>query len=249
MNRHIPPRADRVQKGGAVSADRRKHLQNLLAEYHNAADLLRGICDLCVTEVAVSGARARVLGATSVDGGGALVYSSDELGVRLDDLAVTAGSAPCFDAFELGRPVLVPDLTADGGRWPGFTADAVTAGAAAVFSFPLQVGGVRLGVLEMHRRSAGSLTSPQLTAALLLADSATDTIFDDMHGVAPLTLSGLVDIQVEVHQATGMVAVDMRVSLAEALLRIRGHAFARHMTLTEVAKEVIERRLRLDNGE
>lgn len=246
---HFPPRADRVQKGGAVSADRRKHLHNLLAEYHNAADLLRGICDLCVTEVAVSGARARVLGVTSVDGGGALVYSSDELGARLDDLAVTAGSAPCFDAFELGRPVLVPDLTADGGRWPGFTADAVTAGAAAVFSFPLQVGGVRLGILEMHRRSAGALTPPQLTAALLLADAATNTIFDDVHGVAPLTLPGLVDIQAEVHQATGMVAVDMRVSLAEALLRIRGHAFAHHMTLTEVAKEIIERRLRLDNGE
>lgn len=238
-----------MQKGGVVSADRRKHLQDLLADYHNAADLLRGICDLCVAEVAVSGARVRMLGATSANGGGALVYSSDELGVRLDDLAVTVGSAPCIDAFELGHPVLVPDLTTDGGRWPGFTADAVTEGAAAVFSFPLQVGGVRLGVLEMHRRSAGSLTSPQLTDALLLADAATDTIFDDIHGVAPLTLPGLVDIQAEVHQATGMVAVDMRVSLAEALLRIRGHAFARHMTLTEVAKEIIERRLRLDNGE
>jgi hypothetical protein len=46
-----------------------------------------------------------------------------------------------------------------------------------------------------------------------------------------------------------MVAVDMRVSLAEALLRIRGHAFAHHMTLAQVAKEIIERRLRLDSGE
>jgi hypothetical protein len=238
-----------MQEGGAVSADRREHLQSLLAGHDNAVDLLRGICDLCVTEVAVSGARVRVLGGTSVDGGGALVCSSDELGTRLDDLATTVGSGPCVDAFELGRPVLVPNLTAEGSRWPGFAADAVTAGAAAVFSFPLQVGGVQLGVLEMHRRSAGSLTSAQLTDALLLADAATDTIFDDVHGVAPLTLSGLVDTQAEVHQATGMVAVGMQVSLAEALLRIRGHAFARHMTLTEVAKEIIERRLRLDNGE
>lgn len=232
-----------------MSADRRKHLQALLAGHDNAADLLRNICELCVTTLAVSGARVRVLGGTRVDGGGALVYASDTLGVRLDDLATTAGAGPCIDAFELGRPVLVPDLTADGGRWPGFTADAVTAGAVAVFSFPLQVGAVRLGVLELHRRSTGSLTPTQLTDAFLLADAATDTIFDDVHGVAPLTLSGLVDIQAEVHQATGMVAVDMRVSLAEALLRIRGHAFSQHMTLTEVAKEIIERRLRLDTGE
>jgi hypothetical protein len=231
-----------------VSSDRRKHLQALLAVHDNAADLLRDICDLCVAELAVSGARVRVLGVTSVDGGGALVCSSDELGARLDDLAITAGSGPCIDAFELGRPVLVPNLTADGSRWPGFTADAVAAGAAAVFSFPLQVGGVQLGVLEMHRRSAGSLTPAQLTDAFLLTDAATDTIFNDVHGVAPLTLSGLVDIQAEVHQATGMVAVDMRVSLAEALLRIRGHAFAHHMTLVQVAKEIIERRLRLDSG-
>ena len=232
-----------------MSAGRRKHLQALLAEHANAAEMLRGVCDLCVAELAVSGARVRVLGGTSADGGGALVYSSDELGARLEDLATTAGSGPCIDAFELGRPVLVPNLTAVGSRWPGFTADAITAGAAAVFSFPLQVGGVRLGVLEMHRRSPGSLTLAQLTDAFLLADAATDTIFDDLHGAAPLTLSGLVDIQAEVHQATGMVAVDMRVSLAEALLRIRGHAFAHHMTLAQVAKEIIERRLRLDSGE
>ncbi|MGB3438611.1 MAG: GAF and ANTAR domain-containing protein [Actinophytocola sp.] len=232
-----------------MSADRRRHLQAQLAAHTDAADLLRGICDLCVVQLAVSGARVRVLGVTSVEDGGALVYSSDELGARLDDLAATAGSGPCIDAFELGRPVLVSNLATDGGRWPGFSSDAVTEGAAAVFSFPLQVGGVRLGVLELHRRSAGSLTPSQLTDAFLLADAATDTIFDDVHGVAPLTLPGLVDIQAEVHQATGMVAVDMRVSLAEALLRIRGHAFAHHMTLVQVAKEIIERRLRLDSGE
>jgi hypothetical protein len=232
-----------------VSADRREHLQSLLAKHDNAADLIRGVCDLCVAELAVAGARVRVLGAMGADSGGALVHSSDELGARLEDLATTAGSGPCIDAFEFGRPILVPDLVAFGSRWPGFTADAVTAGAAAVFSFPLQVGGVRLGVLEMHRRSVGSLTPAQLTDALLLADVATDTIFDDIYGVAPLTLPGLVDIQAEVHQATGMVAVDMQMSLAEALLRIRGHAFAHHLTLGQVAKQIIERRLRLDSGE
>ena len=232
-----------------MSADRRTHLQALLADHDTAAGLLRGICELCVTELAVSGARVRVLGGTKADGGGALVYSSDELGVLLDDLATTSGSGPCVDAFELGRPILVSYLTAAGARWPGFTADAIAAGVAAVFSFPLQVGAVRLGVLEMHRRSPGSLTSAQLADAFLFVDAATATIFDDLHGTAPLTLSGLVDIQAEVHQATGMVAVGMRVSLAEALLRIRGHAFARHMTLAEVAKEIIERRLRLDSGE
>lgn len=231
-----------------VSADRREHLLALLAVHDDAADRLRVICDLCVSELAVTGARVRVLGGTSA-GGGAIAYASDMLGVRLDDLATTVGAGPCIDAYDLARPVLVPDLAGDGARWPGFSADAVAAGAAAVFSFPLQIGGVRLGVLELHRRTAGSLTPAQLTDALLLVDATTDTIFHDLHRVAPMTLSGLVDIQAEVHQATGMVAVDLGVSLSEALLRIRGHAFAHQMTLVQVGKDIVERRLLLDGGE
>jgi hypothetical protein len=232
-----------------VDADRREHLRAALAVHDTAAAVLRGICDLCVEELAVTGARVRVLGATSVDGGGVLVYSSDSLGARLEDLANTTGAGPVVDAYTLGRPVLVPDLNANGARWPGFTTDAIAAGAVAVFSFPLQVGAIRLGVLEVHRDSAGSLTPAQLADALLLADAATDTIFEDLHGVAPMTLLGTVDIPNEVHQATGMVAVELKVSLPEALLRIRGHAFAHHLTLAEVARAVIERRLRLDNEE
>ncbi|MFC4857792.1 GAF and ANTAR domain-containing protein [Actinophytocola glycyrrhizae] len=227
-----------------MSADRREHLRTLLSQRDTTSAMLGRICGLCVTELAVTGARVRVLSPTSTEGG--LVHASDALAARLDDLVVMAGVGPSAEAFEQGRPVLVADLAANGARWPGFTADAVAAGAAAVFSFPLQVGAVRLGVLELHRDLAGSLTSAQLVDALLLADVATDVIFHDLHGTA---LPGLVDIRAEVHQATGMVAVDLKVSLAVALLRIRGHAFAHQRTLAEVAKDIIERRLRLDDGE
>jgi hypothetical protein len=58
-----------------------------------------------------------------------------------------------------------------------------------------------------------------------------------------------VDIQAEVHQATGFVAVDLGVPLNEALLRIRGYAFANRQTLTDVSRRIIERRLRLEDGE
>lgn len=231
-----------------VSAQRREHLQSLLPVHENAAAVLRMICELCVSEVAVTGARVRVLGSTSADHGGGIAHTTDSLGVTLEDLATTAGAGPSVDAFELGRPVLVPDLNSDGVRWPGFSAEAVTAGIAAVFAFPLQLGGVRLGVLEMHRGVAGSLTPAQLVDALLLADAATDTIFHDLHGSASLELSGLVDIQAEVHQATGMVAVELTVTLQDALLRIRGYAFAQQRTLAEVARDIVERRLWLDSG-
>jgi len=232
-----------------VSAERRERLRALLAVRDGAYDLLRGICELCVSELAVTGARVRVLGGVGTKGGGVLVHVTDPLGAELDDLAVTAGAGPCVDAFELGHPVLVSDLAAERVRWPGFTADAVSAGAAAVFSFPLRVGGARLGVLELHRTAPGALSPTHLADAFLLADAATDTIFDDMHSMPPMSLPDVIDIQAVVHQATGFVAVELGVSLQEALMRIRGYAFAHQKTLSEVAKDIIERRLRLEPGE
>lgn len=61
--------------------------------------------------------------------------------------------------------------------------------------------------------------------------------------------TGLVDIQTEVHQANGMVAVGLGVGLPEALVRIRGHAFARGRTLAEAEEDIVERRVRPDSGE
>ncbi|HEV7649871.1 MAG TPA: GAF and ANTAR domain-containing protein [Actinophytocola sp.] len=231
-----------------MSADRRERLLALLAVHDTAFALLCGICDLSVSELAVTGARVRMLGGVETNGG-VLAYSTDLLGAELDDLASSTGTGPCVDAFELGHPVLVSDLAAERVRWPGFTADAVTAGVAAVFSFPLLVGAVGLGVLELHRAIPGPLSAIRLLDALLLADLATNTIFDDLHAVAPMTLPSVVDIQAVVHQATGFVAVELEVSLPEALMRIRGYAFAQQRTLSEVAKDIIERRLRLEFGE
>lgn len=232
-----------------MSADRRARLRALLAGRGGVADRLRGICELCVAELAVSGARVRVLGGVAAAGGGALVYATDPLSLRVEDLATTSGVGPCFDAFTHRHPLLVPDLAAEQSRWPGFASEALVIGIAALFTFPLQIGGARLGVLEVHRVTAGRLTSDQLTDALLLSDEATETILDDLDGLRPMVLPVVVDIQAEVHQATGFVAVDLGVSLNEALLRIRGYAFAHRQTLTHVARQIIERRLRLEDGE
>jgi hypothetical protein len=236
-------------RGGVVSADRRDRLLALLGVHDSAFAMLCGICDLCVSELVVTGARVRMLGGVETNGSGVLAYATDLLGTELDDLAGSTGAGPCVEAFALGYPVLVSDLAAERVRWPGFTAEAVTAGVAAVFSFPLLIGAVRLGVLELHRTTPGPLSPTRLVDAFLLADLATDTIFDDLHAVAPMTLSGVVDIQAVVHQATGFVAVELEVSLQEALMRIRGYAFAQQRTLSEVANDIIERRLRLESGE
>jgi hypothetical protein len=232
-----------------VSADRRSRLREMLACHDGVADLVRGICELCVSELAVSGARVRVLGGVAASGGGALVYATDPLSLRLDDLAATAGGGPCLDAFTHRHPVLVPDLAQERFRWPGFVTEAVSAGGAALFAFPLQLAGLRLGVLGLHRVRPGALSADQLADALLLSEEVTETILDDLNGPERMALPGLVDIQAETHQAIGFVVVDLGVSPTEALLRIRGHAFAHRLSLADVARQVVERRLRLDDVE
>ena len=51
-------------------------------------------------------------------------------------------------------------------------------------------------------------------------------------------------IRFVVHQASGMVAAQLGVNLSEALIRLRGYAFANDRQVTEVARDVVARRIR-----
>src|SRR5207247_7317346 len=78
------------------------------------------------------------------------MYASDPVAAEVEELALTLGEGPGVDALT-GGPVLVADLTAADclARWPVFAPAALHAGIRAVFALPLQVGGVRLGVLDL----------------------------------------------------------------------------------------------------
>ena len=49
----------------------------------------------------------------------------------------------------------------------------------------------------------------------------------------------------EVSQATGMLVAQLEVEPGEALLRLRAHAFATGRSATDVACDILDRRLRL----
>lgn len=206
------------------------------------------ICALCISELAVSGAGATVLSA--VRNGAAtgprrgLVHASDPVSAGLEDLQFTVGEGPCLDAFATGGPILVPDLAAAYTRWPAFGPAAAGLGVAAVFSFPLQIGVVRLGSLDLYRDRPGTLSRPELTDALILADLATQAVIDQIDGHPTNDLSWLADSHVEVNQAVGMVRIQLGTTTDAALLRLRGHAFAHDVTLSLVCRQVVARTLR-----
>ncbi|HTW07902.1 MAG TPA: GAF and ANTAR domain-containing protein, partial [Acidimicrobiales bacterium] len=166
----------------------------------------------------------------------------------IEQLQYALGEGPCLDAYRQDWPVLEPDLAQPTTpRWVAFAAPAIEAGVRAVFGFPLQVGAVRLGALNLCRDHPGPLSNDQHAYALVMADIAAQAVLVLQTDAPPGELAsqlGSADFHYVVHQAAGMVAAQLDVSVAEALVRLRAHAFGHDRSLTEVAKDVVERKLR-----
>jgi hypothetical protein len=204
--------------------------------------------------LAASGALpASGVGVSVMSDAGALgvVAASDVLTRRLGELQFALGEGPCVDAFVDSRPVLVPDLgERRAGRWPGYAAAAAALGVRAVFSFPLQVGAARLGAMDVYRREAGAMSEVALSLALAFADVTVENLLDARAGSAGAAAGERLDDVLEanyvIYQAQGMTMVDLGVPLADALARLRAHAFAEGRPLAEVARDVVAGRLRLE---
>jgi hypothetical protein len=207
------------------------------------------VCTAAVLRLGVDGASVTAVSGPEV---GEPLFASDELSALLEELQFTAGEGPGADEFGLGSPVLIADLDSAAARWPGFVPEAVAAGARAMFALPLQAGAIRVGVLSLYRAVPGPLQAGELADVLVFADIALQLLLDASSGIIGSPgyrpLEGLSDRRAVVYQATGMISVQLEVSLAEALARLRAYAFAASTPLGEVAGDVVSRRLRFDPG-
>jgi GAF domain-containing protein len=179
------------------------------------------------------------------------VFATSDLGRRLEELQSTLGEGPGLQSYADGAPVLTSDLESDGRRWPLFGSGAVEVGVRALFAFPLRSGTVPIGVFEVHREEPGAMTPVELGDALVLADVISILMlapepYDGRDFIEDVISS---DHHAEVYQATGMVSVHLGVSLADALARLRGYAFAHSEPISVVAREIVLGRLRLDERE
>jgi GAF domain-containing protein len=230
-----------------VTADRRARI---LAQLYPAggADLeAERLGEVCA---AVTGANGAGLMLMSDDAPRGSVATTDAVSTLIEDLQFELGEGPCVDAFRQDRAILEPDLANPAEpRWVAFTPPAVEAGARAVFGFPLRIGAVRLGALNLYCTAPGDLTADQHADALVMAEMAAQALLimqaNAPPGVLAAELEAGSNFQHVVHQASGMVAAQLDVNVAQALIRLRGHAFGHGRPLTEVAQDVVARRLRL----
>ena len=209
---------------------------------HAAGGLAHRLVTACAAALPVTGVGLVLMADTGPAG---TVAVTDGPAATMEELQFTLGEGPCVDSIDTGRPVLVADLARSGsGRWPGFSAGALEAGIRAIFAFPLQVGGIRLGVLDLYRDETGVLSDDQLAEALSFADAATAVLLHLQAQAYPdgdggLTAVPVIEDRAEVHQATGMVAFQADVTLAQALVLLRARAFAMDRPIVSLARDVL----------
>lgn len=210
------------------------------------------ICELCVSSLPVGGAAVAVMAHVNRR---EVVYASDEVANELEELQFSLGEGPCVEAFGTGRPVLVADLSlVVDPRWPMFAAAAAKTTARAAYTFPLQIGAIGIGVLDLYRIRSGLLDATQLTGALMAADAVLWSLLrlragigiDDGTADGARWLTEGRRSHLAVHQATGMVMVQAGVGAEAALARLRAFAFVSERLIDQVAGEVVARRLRFD---
>src|SRR5438034_10198744 len=170
-----------------------------------------GLCGACPEIVGVNGAGIMLISGDVPRGS---LCTSDEVSQLIEELQYTLGEGPCVDAYQQDRVVAEPDL-ADPvtRRWLAFTPPALQAGARAVFGFPLRVGTVRLGALNLYRDRSGPLSDGQHADALVMAGVAARWVLDVQAGAPPgrwaRELEDGADFRFVVHNAAGMVAVQL----------------------------------------
>ena len=176
---------------------------------------------------------------------------------RYDELQFILGEGPCLESVARRAPVLVLDLAdPDDRRWPVYGPAMLDLQVRGVHAMPVVVAGEYVGALDLFRSRPGPLDDEQFSGAVVAAELAGIPLLDlldanlqaaagdpDSDAWAELnTLS-----RAEVSQATGMLVAQLEIEPAEALVRLRAHAYSTGRSATEVARDIVDRRLRLES--
>lgn len=216
-----------------------------------AAEDPQSFCWPFIETFPVSGAAVSTLGELL---GSETVSASDAIAARVDELQFDLGEGPCWDAMHTARPVLVPDLRdRPPAAWPAFSAGIADQQVRSLFAFPLLVGSLRVGAVDLYALDSIDLDSAQTKLAGAMAAEVGKHVLRRALNVigGEYDDTGNAHSRRLIHQATGMVIAQLRVPGDDARLIIQGQAFAASRPMMEIAQDIVEGRLnyvRGDNG-
>lgn len=193
-----------------------------------------------VTFLPVSGAAVSTLGEVL---GSETLSATDEHAARLDEVQFDLGEGPCWDALRGGGPIAEPSLRVNGpGRWPAFAAAIREEPVSSVFAFPLIVGPLKLGAVDLYSRTPLTLGAVETQRASALAGVVGRRVLREALSAsnAPTDIDANPRTRRLIHQATGIVLAQLDLRPDDALLIIQGHAFATNRSMMDVATEIVE---------
>jgi hypothetical protein len=229
-------------------------------QFRAAVDDRRGLaaadslCEACVMLLEIDAAAISLVFAGSTSG---TLGSSGAAARAYDELQFTFGEGPCLESVASRGPVLVADLAANGndGRWPAYRPALLDHKIRGVFAVPVVLAGEFVGALDLFRAEPGELHVEQLAGAVIAAELAGIPLLDLMGSDLQAAVndpgsSAWAEFnalgRTEVSQATGMLVAQLGVEPAEALVRLRAHAYSTNRSATDVARDILDRRLRLE---
>lgn len=233
-----------------MPSDRLLVVLELLARSRDELHPLSALCSTAAEFTALDGAGISLLS----DGPNYTAYcTSDETARRLLDIEVTLGEGPGVDACRVGVEVEEDDLRSyDGALWLAYAPAALQVGAQAVFAFPVGIGAVRIGALILYRSRPGPLSELQQSDAYLIATVVGRAVLAARAGASSSDLDSELTLALSfdfsVHQAAGMVAVQGKMGLSDAMLALRAHAFGTGVSMTSLAGRVVRREMAYDHA-
>lgn len=215
-----------------------------------AADRL---CEACVGLLGVDAAAVSLV----FDGANVgTLGASGAVARTYDEMQFTYGEGPCLDAVAGQAPVVVVDLADPAEtRWPAYGPAMLAHQIRSVHAMPITVAGEYVGALDLFQAAPTELVAEQVAGVVIAAELAQMPMLDlldkNMRESAATPGSDAWNelntlTRVEVSQATGMLMAQLRIGPPAALVRLRAHAYATGRSATEVARDIIERRLRLE---
>ncbi|MCV7330038.1 GAF and ANTAR domain-containing protein [Mycobacterium cookii] len=215
-----------------------------------AADRL---CEACVMLFEIDAAAISLV----FDGASSGTLGSSGAPARAyDELQFTLGEGPCLDSVTRRMPILAADLAgSDEARWPAYGPAMLAHHVRGVYAVPVVVAGEFVGAVDFFAAQPGPLSGGDLTGAVAAAELAAIPLLDlldaDLQAaVTDPTSNAWAELntlsRAEVSQAIGMLVAQLEMEPAEALVRLRAHAYATNRSATDVAHDILERRLKLE---
>jgi GAF domain-containing protein len=215
----------------------------------SSADVALHLCDPFLKLLSMTGGSITVLGRAEHP---STICTSDTVAARVEELQFELGEGPHWEALRTGRAVSVADVATDSfARWPMFGPAVADTTARALFSIPLLLGAITIGVVDLYRSRPGEMDPRELAIARRLAGSAAApalrTAVRSADKEEDKALREVPEMRREVHQATGMLLVQLDTTATDAFMRLRAHAFSNGRPVGDVAHDVVTRRLDFTN--